>query len=274
MQAQVMVLTGCASGIGRHLTGALSSRGHHVVATDLDEAALAREAESRGWDRARVELRRLDVRREQDWEAALDAAESTFGRLDVLMNIAGFLHPAYVADIAMRDLDLHFDVNAKGVVLGTRAAARRMIPRRAGHIINIGSLASLSPVPGLSLYCASKFAVRGFTLAAAAELREHGVAVTLIMPDAVDTAMLDKQVGYKEAAMTFSGPKPLTVEDIERLIVETVLPGRPIEAAIPASRAFLARMANAAPGVLLGLAPLFVKRGAERQEKIKRGGKG
>ena len=241
MASQIMLLTGCASGIGRHLAGALSARGHRIVATDLDEAALAREAEARRWDPALVKLRRLDVRSEQDWDAAVDAAVTAFGRLDVVMNIAGYLHPAYVADLTARDVDLHFDVNAKGVALGTRAAARRMIAQRAGHIVNIGSLASLAPVPGLSLYSASKFAVRGFSLAAAMELAAHGVAVTLVMPDAVETPMLDKQVAYEEAAMTFSGSRSLTVEDVERVIVETVLPGRPLEVTIPLSRGLLAR---------------------------------
>jgi 3-oxoacyl-[acyl-carrier protein] reductase len=265
----IMLLTGCAGGIGRHLAGVLSRRGHHVVATDLDEAALAREAESRGWDRAKVTLRRLDVRREDEWEAALDAAFA-IGPVDVVMNIAGYLQPAYVADVAGRDVDLHLDVNAKGTILGTRAAARRMIPRRAGHIVNIGSLASLAPVPGLSLYSASKFAVRGFTLAAAAELREHGVAVTLVMPDAVDTPMLDKQVPYKEAAMTFSGPRPLTVEDIEALILEEVLPRRPLEAALPLSRAVLARIANTAPALVQRLAPALLRKGMKQQARIRR----
>ena len=269
MSSLVMVLTGCASGIGRHLTGALSGRGHRIVATDLDEAALAREAEARRWDKERVVLRRLDVRREEDWEAALDAARA-LGGLDVVMNIAGYLQPAYVADVALRDVDLHFDVNAKGVVLGTRAAARRMIPARSGHIVNIGSLASLTPVPGMSLYSASKFAVRGFTLAAATELAEHGVAVTLVMPDAVDTPMLDKQIPYEEAALTFSGNRPLTVEDIESLIVDHVLPHRPLEAALPFSRAILARLANALPAATMRLAPSLLEKGRRRQEKIKR----
>jgi len=273
MDPLVMLLTGCASGIGRHLTGALSARGHRIVATDLDEAALAREADARGWDRARVKLSRLDVRREEDWEAALDAAQG-LGRLDVVMNIAGYLQPAYVADIASRDVDLHFDVNAKGVVLGTRAAARRMIPAGRGHIVNVGSLASLAPVPGLSLYSASKFAVRGFTLAAATELRRHGVAVTLIMPDAVETPMLDKQVPYEEAAMTFSGPRALTVHDIEALVVDHVLPHRPLEAALPRSRAFLARVANAAPAAVQRIAPSLLHKGRKAQERIKQNGGG
>jgi 3-oxoacyl-[acyl-carrier protein] reductase len=272
MSSRVMVLTGCASGIGRHLAGALSALGHRVLATDLDEAALGREAEARRWDRGRVTLARLDVRREEDWEAALDAATSAHGPVEVVMNIAGYLQPAYVADVALRDVDLHFDVNAKGVVLGTRAAARRMIPRRSGHIINIGSLASLAPVPGLSLYSASKFAVRGFTLAAALELGPQGVDVTLIMPDAVDTAMLDKQIPYEEAALTFSGPRALTVQDIEKLVVEHVLPHRPLEAALPLSRAILARLANAVPAAVQRLSPALRRKGMKEQERIKRRG--
>lgn len=265
-----MLLTGCASGIGRHLAGALSARGHHLVATDVNEEGLAREAEARGWDRSRVRLVRLDVRREEDWEAALDEAERAFGGAEVVMNIAGFLQPAYVQDLDAKDLALQLDVNVKGVVLGTRAAARRMLKRGSGHIVNIGSLAGLTPLPGLSIYAASKFAVRGFTLSAAFELRPRGVDVTLLMPDAVDTPMLDKQIGYEEAAMTFSGSRALTVEDIERAIVEEVLPHRPLELAIPTSRALLARLATAAPGAVQRLAPLFVKMGRKKQAQIKR----
>ncbi|MEO7327249.1 MAG: SDR family oxidoreductase [Minicystis sp.] len=267
-----MLLTGCASGIGRHLTGALSARGHRVLATDLNEEALKAEAKSRSWSVERVKLRALDVRREDDWEAAMDLAFAAFGGVDVLLNIAGYLHPAYVQDFTVKDLDLHLDVNVKGLMLGTRAAARRMIPGRTGHIVNIGSLASLAPVPGLSLYSASKFAVRGFTLAAATELREHGIAVTLIMPDAVETPMLDKQVAHAEAALTFSGPKALTVEDIERVIVEHVLPDRPLEVGLPFSRSALARVANTAPGLARLLAPMMLKQGRKKQEQIKKRG--
>jgi 3-oxoacyl-[acyl-carrier protein] reductase len=190
----------------------------------------------------------------------------------VVLNIAGFLRPGYVRDFTAKDVDLHFDVNAKGTILGTRAAALRMIPRRSGHIVNFGSLASLAPVPGLSLYSASKFAVRGFSLAAATELREHGVAVTVIMPDAVKTPMLDLQVDHEEAALTFSGERALTVEEIARLLIKRVLPHRPMEVAFPATRGFLARVANSAPEVSRLLAPVLKRRGLKRQRKIRREG--
>jgi NADP-dependent 3-hydroxy acid dehydrogenase YdfG len=192
--SRVMLLTGCASGIGRHLTTVLSARGHRVVATDLNEEALSKQAADLGWSRDRVLTRRVDVRSDADWEAAFGAAETAFGPVDVLMNIAGFLHPAWVHELTGRDVDLHLDVNVKGVVHGTHAAAKRMIPRRSGHIVNIGSLASLAPVPGLSLYSASKFAVRGFTLAAATELRDHGV---------------DRRAGFRLVEL----PRQVTLDD-------------------------------------------------------------
>lgn len=271
--ARGMLLTGCASGIGRHLAGALAGRGHRILATDLDDAALGRAADEGGWgagghSRPAVMTRRLDVRSETDWDSAIAAAVEAWGVIDVVINIAGFLRPGYATDVTLGDIDLHFDVNVKGTVLGTRAAARQMVAQRRGHIINFGSLASLAPVPGLCLYSASKFAVRGFTLAASAELRDQGVDVTLVMPDAVATPMLDLQVGYDEAALTFSGSRPLTVQDIEALIVQ-VLVKKPMEVAIPTSRGALARLANAAPGISKKLGPLLIGKGRKEQERIK-----
>jgi len=267
----VMVLTGCASGIGRHLAGALSRRGHRILATDLDERTLAARAEEDRWEGQRVRLARLDVRRAEEWEAALDLAEKELGGIDVVMNVAGALRPGWVQEITPADIDLHIDVNVKGTMFGTRAAAVRMLRRGAGHIVNFGSLASLAPVPGLSLYAASKFAVRGFSLAAATELRPRGVAVTLVMPDAVQTPMLDLQVDYEQAAMTFSGPRALTVEDIEAVVLNEVLPGRPLEVALPLSRGLLARVANTAPGLSRVIAPVLRKKGLQKQERIKGG---
>jgi len=272
--ARVMVLTGCASGIGLHLAGALSARGDRVLATDVDEEALKRRAQEGGWEAKGVKYKKLDVRSAEDWEAALDFATSAWGGVDVVMNIAGVLRPGYVQSLTPADIDLHMDVNVKGTALGLRAAAARMISRRSGHIINFGSLASLAPVPGLSLYTASKFAVRGLSLAAATELRPHGVAVTVVMPDAVQTPMLDLQVHYDEAALTFSGDKPLTVEEVERLLVDKVLPQRPLEVAFPLGRGALARAANTAPGITSLIAPMLLKKGLAMQERVRGGKKG
>jgi|APLak6261675434_1056106.scaffolds.fasta_scaffold03237_2 3-oxoacyl-[acyl-carrier protein] reductase len=270
--SDVFLLTGCASGIGRHLTRALSSLGHQVMATDVNEAGLDDAARLDGWDAARVQRRRLDVRDPAQWHAALEATLKTFGRLDVLLNIAGYLKPGWSWEIDAGEIDRHLDINVKGVIHGVTVVGRHFVAQKKGHVINIGSLASLAPVPGLGLYSASKFAVRGFTLAAAQELLPHGVKVTLLMPDAVQTPMLDLQVDYEQAAMTFSGPRALTVDDIERALLDEVLPNAPLELTLPFSRGAVARLATFLPAAVIKLGPLFIKKGRAAQEKRKRGG--
>ena len=261
----MILLTGAGSGIGKHLAGALAQRGHRVVATDVNEQGLSELSMAYA-----LTTYRLDVSVAEDWERVFEAAERDVGPVDVLMNIAGVLKPGYVDAFSPRDVELHLDVNVKGTILGTAAAARRMKPRGEGHIINFGSLASLAPVPGLSLYAASKFAVRGFSLAVATELAPHNVFVTLVMPDAVQTPMLDLQAKYEEAALTFSGPKPLTTEDIERLILDKVLPDKPLEVAIPTFRAALARFACTVPQIAARLSPLLKKKGLASQARFKK----
>ncbi len=266
---RVCVLTGCASGIGRQLSSDLLARGYFVLATDVNEQALRSQARERGWEGRRIQTRRLDVRDKDDWEGALAFAESTWGQIDIVMNIAGVLKPGYVHQIQTDEVDFHLDVNTKGTILGTRAAAARMVPRRSGHIINFGSLASLAPVPGLALYAASKFAVRGFSLSSAFELKKHGVSVTLLMPDAVQTPMLDLQLHHEEAALTFSGSDALSVQDIARAVIEKVIPDKPIELAIPFSRGALARLSTAAPELSSALLPRLLQKGRRKQSALK-----
>lgn len=272
-ESRVFVVTGAASGIGRHLSLALMDRGHKVLAADVNEGGLAdaaRAAENR--PRGKWTSSKLDVTSPEGWESVLDTAEKTLGPIDVLLNVAGVLTPGYIHETDERSVNFHIDVNVKGVIWGTRAAARRMVSRGAGHIVNFGSLASLAAVPGLCLYSASKFAVRGFSLACAAELRPYGVFVSLLMPDAVKTPMLDLQVHYPQAAMTFSGDAPLTVEDVEKVIVDKVLVDKPMEVTIPLARGLLARLANTAPEAALRLAPSLTERGKKKQEAIRQRG--
>ncbi|MDF1664971.1 MAG: SDR family oxidoreductase, partial [Planctomycetota bacterium] len=201
------LLTGCASGIGRHLTGQMLARGHSVVATDLAYDKLLKVAEEDGWPEEKRLCLELNVTDSANWDDVFAKAQEKFSTLDGVLNIAGYLQAAWVHELEERDIDLHFNVNVKGVILGTHKAAKIMKAQGFGHIINIASMAALAPIPGLSLYSASKYAVRSFSLAAAQELRAHGVYVSVLCPDAVQTPMLDKQKNDARAAMTFSGPK-------------------------------------------------------------------
>lgn len=261
------LITGCASGIGRHLAETLLERGARVVATDIDSDALTAHAEQEGWPEDQVRLQRLDVTDPKDWERVSQHAVETWGRLDVVMNVAGYLRPSAIAEATDEDVHRHFDINVKGVIFGTRTAARRMIPQKQGHIINIASLASLAPIPGIGLYSASKYAVRGFSLAAAEELRPHGIAVSTVCPDAVQTPMLDLQVDYDEAALTFTAPRFLTVEGVGRVVLGRVLKKRPLLVAFPRRRAWLARLADLFPSTASLIANQLQRQGLKRQQE-------
>lgn len=264
------VLTGSASGIGRHLTDTLVRRGSHVLASDVRLDALQAQAEASGWPAEQTRLAKLDVRDPVAWDQVLDEALAAFGHVDVVMNIAGYLHPGYVHQVEPEQVHRHFDINAKGVIFGSRAAAQRMIRQGHGHIINISSMAGLVPVPGLALYSASKYAVRAFSLAVAQELRPHGVSVTVICLDPVETPMLELQKDYREAAITFSASRILTVEDVARVILGPVLTRRPLQVIVPWHRGWLARLVDTFPELATTLYPLFQHRGLDRQANTRR----
>ncbi|HEU4405128.1 MAG TPA: SDR family oxidoreductase [Polyangiaceae bacterium] len=270
MSGRVSIVTGGASGIGRALVTALVAAGDRVVAVDLDEEGLARAADAERWPEGRVDRRRLDVRDAPGWDALIASVARDVGPLDLLVNNAGVLKPGAVEAIAYADIDFHLDVNAKGAIYGTAAAARAMAARGRGHIVNVASLAALAPVPGLSLYAASKHALRGFSLSVAVELRPKGVFVTCVCPDAVATPMLDLQLDYPEAALTFSGSAPLTADDVARAVV-AALAKRPVEITLPTSRGLTAKAAGALPNLAHHVAPLLTRKGRDRQESMRKG---
>ncbi len=264
---KVVFMTGCASGIGRHLSKRFLDDGHRVFCTDIDREAMTRWISRDDVPAGQVAVRKLDVRQPTEWKRAIGEATKTFGDIDLMMNIAGYLRPGYLCDVTAADVDRHIDINVKGVMFGTQAAAEVMVDQQSGHIINIGSLASLSAVPGLSLYGGSKFAVRGFSLAAAEELRGRGVDVSVVLLDAVKTPMLDKQASCEEAALTFSGRRPLELEDVEELIVDDVIPRRPLEVTLPKSRGLVARMAGLMPDIARLVEPFLRRRGRRAQQE-------
>jgi len=263
-------LTGCASGIGRHLANALIDVGHRVWATDVAIDRLRAHAEERAWPSDRSVCAELDVTDAAAWERVYAEAIARFGGLDVHVNVAGYLRPGWLRDISLSEIDRHVDVNVRGVAYGTVLAARHMSARGRGQIINVASLAGIAAIPGIAIYSATKHAVRGLSLAAAAELSEHGVAVTTVSPDAVQTPMLDLQVGDDAAALTFSGSRALTTADVVDAIIDRALRQRPLEVALPRSRAILAKLAGLFPSGATRLSGRLRRRGAARQATLRR----
>ena len=261
-------ITGAASGIGRQLALGFAEQNARLFLTDIDETGLKRLAHEPVFSEVEVFLARLDVSSLARWNAVFRQAVRKLGGIDVMLNVAGDLAPGFVHEFSPREVSRHFDINTKGVVYGTRLAAEHMVPAGTGHIVNIASMAGLAPVPGIALYSASKFAVRAFSLAAAMELKPRGVQVTVICPDPVQTPMLDRQAAFPEAALTFSAPRYLTVEEIERAVHRTL--AKPVyEIILPGYRGLLAKFASFAPALAPPLGRLFTRIGLRNQSRYR-----
>ena len=269
MSDKVVFITGCASGVGLHLADCFAQQGYRVVATDINLQQLKALAKQHSWSEDQVWVSKLDVTKKAQWQKLWGQVIERWGQIDILLNVAGYLLPGYAAETSLDQVDLHMDINVKGVMFGSMVAAESMRVRGEGHIINVASLAGLAPIPGLSLYSASKFAVRGFTLALAQEMKPLGVAVSVICPDAIETPMLTLQEDYEEAKLTFSGSKTLTVSDIADTIFESVLPNKTLEVAIPEYRGWLAKVGSTVPRMSFMMGDIFGKLGRQKQQARK-----
>lgn len=190
---KVIVITGGARGIGFATATALHNLGAKVAIGDVDEVKLKESATGLGLD----VYGELDVTDPASFSALLDDVERQLGPIDVLINNAGIMPAGKVIDEPDAVTRRILDINTYGVILGSKLAAQRMVPRRRGHIINVASLAGESPTPGLATYCASKYAVLGFTDSARIECRDTGVHFSSVLPTFTNTELTAGTSGAK-----------------------------------------------------------------------------
>ena len=178
VDGKVVAVTGGARGIGLAIATALQKSGAKVAIGDVDETAVTASGARLGLDVYRV----LDVTDYRSFDDFLDAVERQLGHIDVLVNNAGIISVCRAIDEADEVTRRLLAVNVYGVMLGTKLAAKRMVTRGRGHIINIASAGGVTPVPGIASYTATKHAVVGFTDAIRLENRGSGVEFPVVLP--------------------------------------------------------------------------------------------
>ena len=152
----------------------------------------------------------LDVTQELEWQRAVEAAVTRFGKLDVLVNNAGILRSAgLIEETSADEWDLTMDVNVKGVFLGTKAAIPEMRKAGGGSIINTSSTAAFVGFPRSAAYDSSKGAVRIFTKSTAIQYAKEGIRVNSVHPGSIDTAMSGERLTNPERQREVVAKNPL-----------------------------------------------------------------
>jgi NAD(P)-dependent dehydrogenase (short-subunit alcohol dehydrogenase family) len=183
-ESSVWLITGCSSGIGRHVALAALARGHRVAVTARNISTIE-DIVAEHPDQAIAVA--LDVTRREQVASAIEETESRFGGIDVLVNNAGYGYMAAVEEGEDEEVRAMFDTNYFGVVDMIKAALPGMRRRGRGHIINISSMTGLVANPPNVYYSSSKFALEALTEGLAKEVAPLGIRVTAIEPGAIRT---------------------------------------------------------------------------------------
>lgn len=205
LDGKTCVVTAAGQGIGRATAERLAAEGARVIATDINEAALAELNAIEG-----IEAQRLDVLD----GAAITAFAEAVGPVDVLFNCAGVVHNGTILEASEEEWDFAFDLNAKAQFRMIRALLPGMLAKGAGSIINMSSVAGpvTGPVNRL-VYSASKAAVAGMTLAVANDYVTQGIRCNAIAPGTVDSPSLHERLratgDYDGALKAFIGRQPM-----------------------------------------------------------------
>jgi NAD(P)-dependent dehydrogenase (short-subunit alcohol dehydrogenase family) len=236
LAGKVAVITGGGRGIGRATALALGRKGVRVAVGDVDAAAAEAVARELGGDAVGLPL---DVTDRPGFTAFLDEVERRLGPIDVLVNNAGVMPIGPFEEEDEATVTRQLEINLHAVIHGCKEAVRRMKPRRTGHVVNLSSIAGVSPLGGAATYCATKFGVTGLSETLRMELRGTGIEVTYVCPGHVRTELT---AGVEETGSL----KPVTPEQVADAIVGA-LEVPTARVMVPASLSPLVRLAAVLP---------------------------
>src|SRR5882757_4806549 len=189
-QDRIALVTGASSGFGLLTAVSLAKAGYAVVAgvRDLQRTNLLLEAvTAAGVSLSRIDCHRLDVTRPDEVKETAQYIRQRYGRLDALINNAGFALAGFIEDVTVEELRAQFETNFFGAVQVTKAVLPLFREQRSGCIVMVSSISGRSGFPCVGSYCASKFAMEGWTESLRMEMRSLGVKVVLVEPGAYDT---------------------------------------------------------------------------------------
>lgn len=219
---KTILITGATAGIGLAAARQLADAGYRLILCGRRKERLQQLQEELTASTTQVHTLSFDVRNRRAVEAAIESLPQEFKTIDVLLNNAGNAHGLdAIGEGNPEDWDAMIDINVKGLLYVSKAIIPQMMERKAGHIINIGSIAGKEVYPKGNVYCASKHAVDALNKGMLQDLNPFGIKVTAINPGLVETEFsLVRFKGDEERAKSvYQGYQPLKPEDVAEIIL-------------------------------------------------------
>lgn len=222
---KTVLVTGGASGIGRGVCEAFAAEGAFVYAADINESGL-NDLVSRAKASESITAVRLDVSKQQDFQAAIGQILADHGRLDIVINNAGIVVAGAFSDTTTEEIEKIVHINLWSVLYGSQLAYTQMIKQGHGHIVNVSSSGGLMPVPNQTMYSAIKHAVVGFSHSLREEAALHGVKISTVMPGMVQSDLWDSAINVKDydmrKNMESTGLKPISASEAAQAILQGI----------------------------------------------------
>ncbi len=263
MGRSLALVTGAGSGIGAEVARRLDKRGHTVIAVDRTEALSQAAAKATGSDAIGVACDLADPgsvallckRIREEWA----------GELAVMVCNAGIIRPLDIAELTPGIIDAHIDIMLRAPMHMISTAIPDMLAKKSGHILATVSMGGIVAMPGSSAYSAAKFGMRAFLAALHAEVASHGVKVSGIYPNAVDTPMLREEAASGGSALNFVGE----VKSINEVgdVYERALDTGKLEFYLPYSDGITGRLTSLKPSSVPKIIPMLNKIGERGRTK-------
>ncbi len=262
---KTVIITGGSEGVGAATARLFADAGANLMLVARNKKNLEAIAEELR-DKTKVEIFAMDV---TDADACVDVFKKSqfeFGRVDILVNNAGYHARGMVEDVEAAELARVVDVNLRAPIMLSHIALPYLRESDEGAIINVGSLAGRTPVPGAATYSSTKAGLRAFSLALAEELRGSKIKVGLVSPGPIDTAFIMSDMS-KVSDITFSQPMS-TAEEVAQTILD-LCGNNIVEKAMPPISGFLATVTYLVPWIGRKMRPVLERRGQGVKKKLK-----
>lgn len=258
LENKVIIVTGGSGGIGSAIVNKLSNSRANVVSVFYKNFPYEQFSEN-------VTCFRADLTRSEEWERLISFVLNKYGKITVLINSTGYLEPGDFLSIKENEIKKMIEINLASVMIGIHKTLKIFKEQSSGHIINIGSLGGIVPMPYSAVYSATKFAQRGFTFSLAEELKKTDIKISLVTPGPVITKMLDQEAQANDTAISYLS-KPICPTKVADSVLKVLLKPK-IEMIVPRFQSTLSKPLVISPIIFSRLYNLLHKIGIVRKRK-------